>query len=525
MNKIKTDEKLNKKDKNSNGSIVYSTKIFDSNNDKKPTLILKELNNKKTTEKAKRLLALILKYELNGKEQNVVMATSEQFVDRTEKSRVIIKLLEDQFRENFEKKDGFESADKLYQYLTKERIPFKLTLEGTNLISYKDSEEKTFQKTVADNGEGKLEMFFTEEDIEKMKKEQSEELLNYLKEKNQERKWIARREKILKQLDKTGKSSKESFIKGEKITQFITESSKNPEIKRDLVGDFLIEKLEKSDNNSDLAKLTNEYIQLNEKGFAINVKVVLEAQRDRCYNAIQKEQSGENIDQEKIGKYLQLLDRINEYLNLFELVKVRRNWNAIFMYKAKKLNLEDVKQLCKAYDGNDKEILQYLDFKEATLQDEKLNKPGKENSYRDSESIQNLYKFLSKSNVRDYTSPDVLYSAKNIVSDRGEYISEKVYDHIVKELIEYNASDIYEYNGYAEKSDGVKTYQVDREVVANGPKRIISDVVKNVSKEITKERSKEEPKNQTSKNVQENPTVSKVPGVPEDPEDPADSER
>jgi len=98
---------------------------------------------------------------------------------------------------NFEEKDGFESVDKLYQYLTKERIPFKLTLEGTNLISYKDSEEKTFQKTMADNGEGKLEMFFAEEDIEKMKKEQSKELVNYLKEKDQERKWIARREKIL----------------------------------------------------------------------------------------------------------------------------------------------------------------------------------------------------------------------------------------------------------------------------------------------------------------------------------------
>lgn len=521
MNKIKTDEKLNKKDKNSNGSIVYSTKIFDSNNDKKPTLILKELelNNKKTTEKAKRLLALILKYELNGKEQNVVMATSEQFVDRTEKSRVIIKLLEDQFRENFEKKDGFESADKLYQYLTKERIPFKLTLEGTNLISYKDSEEKTFQKTVADNGEGKLEMFFTEEDIEKMKKEQSEELLNYLKEKNQERKWIARREKILKQLDKTGKSSKESFIKGEKITQFITESSKNPEIKRDLVGDFLIEKLEKSDNNSDLAKLTNEYIQLNEKGFAINVKVVLEAQRDRCYNAIQKEQSGENIDQEKIGKYLQLLDRINEYLNLFELVKVRRNWNAIFMYKAKKLNLEDVKQLCKAYDGNDKEILQYLDFKEATLQDEKLNKPVKENYYKDSKSIQDLYKFLSRSNMRDYTNPDVLYSAKNIVTDRGAYISERVYDHIVKEILEYNAVDIQEYNSYAKKSEGVKTYQIDRDVITKGPKRVISDVVKKVSEEITKE---EEDKVQTSKTAQK---TSVAPTAPTGPVDPGDSER
>ena len=88
--------------------------------------------------------------------------------------------------------------------------------------------------------------------------------------------------------------------------------------------------------------------------------------------------------------------------------------------------------------------------------------------------------------------------------------------------MEYNAVDIQEYNSYAKKSEGVKTYQIDRDVITKGPKRVISDVVKKVSEEITKERSKEEPKNQTSKNVQENPTVSKVPGVPEDP---AGSER
>lgn len=49
MNKIKTDEKLNKKAKETD-SILYSTKIFDSNNHEKPTLILRELkldDNKK----------------------------------------------------------------------------------------------------------------------------------------------------------------------------------------------------------------------------------------------------------------------------------------------------------------------------------------------------------------------------------------------------------------------------------------------------------------------------------------------
>ena len=225
------------------------------------------------------------------------------------------------------------------------------------------------------------------------------------------------------------------------------------------------------------------------------------------------------MNQEKIGKYLQLLDRINEYLNLFELVKVRRDWNAAFMYKAKNLNLEDVKELCKAYDPNDKEILQYLDLKEATLNDEKLNKPVKENYYKDSKSIQDLYKFLSRSNMRDYTNPDVLYSAKNIVTDRGAYISERVYDHIVKEILEYNAVDIQEYNSYAKKSEGVKTYQIDRDVITKGPKRVISDVVKKVSEEITKE---EEDKVQTSKTAQK---TSVAPTAPTGPVDPGDSER
>ena len=85
--------------------------------------------------------------------------------------------------------------------------------------------------------------------------------------------------------------------------------------------------------------------------------------------------------------------------------------------------------------------------------------------------------------------------------------------------MEYNAVDIQEYNSYAKKSEGVKTYQIDRDVITKGPKRVISDVVKKVSEEITKE---EEDKVQTSKTAQK---TSVAPTAPTGPVDPGDSAR
>ena len=288
-----------------------------------------------------------------------------------------------------------------------------------------------------------------------------------------------KKKKILNQLEKESKEEKQKFINGEKITKFINDTNEDNDKKRELVGDYLVECFESNDvikNN-----LANGYAQMQEKAYAINVRVALEEQRDKCYKLIQIEQDKQNVNEVQVGKILNLIDNINEYLNLFELIKEKRNWNANFTYKAKKMDFKEVKRLCEIYDPNDKEIVKYLDLKEKTLSDEKLNKSGKENEYKDSETMQNLDEFLVKSCVQDYTKPSDLYSAKNVVIKNGKYMVKKIYDHLVREMFDYNSDILSVYNKYAEKSGGVKTYSVDEH---RDKEREFSKIVKKVSKKI-----------------------------------------
>ena len=176
-----------------------------------------------------------------------------------------------------------------------------------------------------------------------------------------------------------------------------------------------------------------------------------------------------------------MLHSLFVYPVLFELVKEKRDWNASFTYKAKKLDFSEVKKLCEIYNPNDEEILKYLDLKEKTLKDEKINKSGKENEYGDSESIQNLDKFLVKSCVKDYTKPNNLYSAKNAVIENGKYMVNKLYEHIAREMVDYNGDSISIYNKYAEKSEGVKIYPVNEK---NDKERDYTKTVKKLSKQI-----------------------------------------
>ncbi len=101
-----------------------------------------------------------------------------------------------------------------------------------------------------------------------------------------------------------------------------------------MVGDYLVECFESNDVRKN--NLANGYAQMQEKAYAINVRVALEEQRDKCYKLIQIEQDKQNVNEVQVGKILNLIDNINEYLNLFELIKEKRNWNANFTYKAKK---------------------------------------------------------------------------------------------------------------------------------------------------------------------------------------------
>lgn len=464
---------------NSKNYIEYSTKIFDSVNEERPSFIIKELEEKINDKDVKRVLAILLKYSINGNEQDVIIGTLKNTVNRTEKAKVIIQYLTEQFHENFDGKQEFNSYYKLMQYIKKEGVPFELTVEGTSMLTIKDKSNVKITRTVYDSGNGKMNKIFVDDDIEMMKNQRNIEMLKYIKEKEQEKKWHARREKILNQLEKTGNDDKQKFINGEKITEFINNANEDNDIKRNLVSDYLVECFESNDANK--INLANGYAQMQEKGYAINVRVALEEQRDKCYKLIQIEQDKQEVNEVQVKKILKLIDNINEYLNLFELVKEKRDWNASFTYKAKKLNFSEVKKLCELYSPNDKEILKYLELKEKTLSDEKLNKSGKNNEYMDSESIQNLDKFLVKSCVKDYTKPNNLYSAKNVVIENGKYMVNKLYGHIVREMIEYNSDIVGVYNKYAEKSYGVKTYPVDEQ---SDKEEDFSKTVKKVSEKI-----------------------------------------
>ena len=212
---------------NNKNYIEYSTKIFDSINKERPSFILKDLEVKNDKGDINRILAIILKYKINSKEQEAVIGTIQNTTDRTEKAKTIIQYLTEQFHENFDKKPGFDGYYKLMQYKKKEGVPFELTVEGTNMLAVKDKKNVQITKTFSNNENGKMNKIFVDEDIEIMKKQQNIEMLKYIKEKEQEKKWNARREKILNQLEKESKEEKQKFINGEKITKFINDTNED----------------------------------------------------------------------------------------------------------------------------------------------------------------------------------------------------------------------------------------------------------------------------------------------------------
>lgn len=477
---------LNKRNIQQNKNVLYSTEAIDEDSNKSlksGRLVIKEV--KKNNDDSKQMWGITLKYELDGKQQEITIATLGEIEGLGEKAKTINELIEKQLIANKNEEKGFKYYESLQNYLKVENIPFSLTLEGTEVLSYKKKEKTTIDTTFAVDQYGRLYTKFTEEQLKNLKKTHKSDLQEYfIRQKNIE-KWEERRKKIL---NKCGPEEKERFLKGEKITQYIEETTKTPEAKKTLAGDYLIEALEENQDPHKL-ELAKGLFAMQDKGFAIDVKVVLEKQRDKLYNAIQEEKT----DKKTMDAVLQLLTRMDEYAILFDLVKDGKQLNARYRYEWKKLNLSEVKALCKSYNPEDKEIQKYIDLKEKTLQDKTLNKVEKENNYNDSENMKQLYKFLMRAKVRDYTNTDGLYSAKNIVVDNGNYLANRLYEHIIRELAEYNLENIETYNEYAKKSGGVFVYDVNNTEKRKEPIRNFSKTIKQISDELLK--TKEAPEN------------------------------
>ena len=479
---------LNKRNIQQNKNVLYSTEAIDEDSNKSlksGRLVIKEV--KKNNDDSKQMWGITLKYELDGKQQEITIATLGEIEGLGEKAKTINELIEKQLIANKHGEKVFKYYESLQNYLKVENIPFSLTLEGTEVLSYKKKEKTTIDTTFAVDQYGRLYTKFTEEQLKNLKKTHKSDLQEYfIRQKNIE-KWEERRKKIL---NKCGPEEKERFLKGEKRTQYIEETTKSQEARKMLAGDYLIEALEDNQDQSKLDLARGLFI-MQDKAFAIDIRVVLEAQCDKAYKIAQEEEEKENPNIEKIERISQLIDRIHEYLTVFELVKDGRQWNASYRYKNKKLNFSEVKELCKIYDPKDKDIIKYIDLKEKTMQDAKLNKVKID--YNDSVTIQQLYKFLMKAKVRDYTNTDGVYSAKNVVVDNGNYLANNLCEHVIRELAEYNIESIETYNEYAKKSGGVFVYDVNNTEKRKEPIRNFSKTIKQISDELLK--TKEAPEN------------------------------
>ncbi len=78
---------------NNKNYIEYSTKIFDSINKERPSFILKDLEVKNDKGDINRILAIILKYKINSKEQEAGIGTMQNLDEHRDKEREFSKIV------------------------------------------------------------------------------------------------------------------------------------------------------------------------------------------------------------------------------------------------------------------------------------------------------------------------------------------------------------------------------------------------------------------------------------------------
>lgn len=461
MSELTAEEKLNKYAKESK-NIEYSTKIFEVTTEEreKPKIVLREL-----TKEENRVWTIILKYKTLGNiPQEVIMGTLGDTNERKKKAIDIINLIRGQLEENVTFETGYENYEKLSKYVQSENIPFKLTMEGTDILSCKSKESIQIRRTCKENSQGKIESLFGKEELDQMRKERKSEITEYIQQKRIVQKWEERREKILKSFDTEEK--KQAFLKGEKITEFLKETDEDIEFQKDITADYLLEAYDdenQNENENPRLNLLKGYLKIKEKGIAIDVKKALEDIENNYYKAI-KEKKGE-ISEEDYAK----LGVIDDYKTFFDLVKTGKDWNArLFALKLKKIDFKGLKKIIETIRSEDKELLKYFSIKERMINEVKTD--NIEVDYNQYDSVKELNKFLLHSSVRAKTAED------------DEHVISGIYQHIKREIIASNLDEIELYNHYAEKSD-IAVYALPRDK-EKANQMHISKITNNICKYI-----------------------------------------
>lgn len=494
MSKNTIEEELNiiaKKSKN----ILYSTNVIKIKDEK--TEDNTEQKNSKDTKLILRPVkkdednywAIILKYKIDdGIPQEVIMGTVklDGNSDLKNKTVDIIDLIMEQLQENANNGLGYSSYEKLYEYVDKNNIEFNLTMEGQEILTSKSKEKIKIPRTYFENKQGKIESLYKEEELEKLKEKIKNELDVYMNKIREKEKWIKRREKILSSLHKTKEDI--TFLKGEKITNFIQEADKDINLQKNMVADYYLEifkdekkytneilqdkkdYIEQKDDEENLLEAAKKYNIIKEKGLAIDANIILDTLENKCYSKIE----------EKNGKVtpdlLKVIDQIQAYQGFFNLVKQGRDWNArLKALKINNINFKSMKDLIKTIGYNDKELLQYIDLKEKMVNELQLDSIDVE--YKKDSSIGEMYDFLLHSSIRENTKNQ---DEKEISKCYTKYIREK--------LIESNFDELNLYNHYAEGSNRpVCLLPEEQSDLQTEQAKNFSNVVKSINKRIDEE--------------------------------------
>ena len=444
MGKDTIDDKLEKYSKRSR-NIQYSTNVL-NNNGEEPKIILREL---KESDRDKDWV-LVFKYKINDIPQEVIMGLLKDTQNKKVKIMEILKFMRGQLEENRTNAEGYESLIKLESYIKRERVPFELTPEGLKILYSKDKENISILRTHYEDSNGKINKVFLKADLDKMKKDMTFKIKEYIEKKEKQNKWLNAREKFLNIKDEVTVSK---FLKGEEILKIMenTEISKNDsdeviEQKKKEQKDIAIQELFQSYNvkmDQDNSNLNDEqkqkllltaYLKIKEKGIIHDINTLLENIENEMYLQIYAPDG--NIQE----KYKDKLKNIQNYEQFFKLVQNGMDLNArIFALKIYKIDFNELKDYLKESGVKDEELFKYLNMKENLINELGTdNVQGKEEQYK---SIEELDKFLINSSVREYTKKD------------DELIISGVYKLAKEKLLEDNLEEIYEYNSLAKKYD------------------------------------------------------------------------
>lgn len=195
---MKSTKELEENFAKKSNNIVYSPRIFEN----QPQINFYKVEEIKENGITEDIGVFILKYEINGIEQEVIIGKLKNTNRAFEKARDIRELIESQLRENLNGQKNFHNFRQLKRFVHDNRLTFELTMEGTDIITYSGTENIDVRRTYYEKTNiyknSCIECLYPPEKMEefaKERKDKNQQLLNKLE---MNEKWKKRRALVLK---------------------------------------------------------------------------------------------------------------------------------------------------------------------------------------------------------------------------------------------------------------------------------------------------------------------------------------